>query len=342
MEAERTYTLSLLFPPSCKMIMKRTSIYLLSLLIICFFSNCRGEEALLPHNIVDEDTNVQPNTELSQWIYEHYTIPYGIAVHYRWNKNTAPKGSYATPPSIEKIKPVLEVIEELFIGLYTNPEFGDSRFFKSRSPIALYLYGGRNTDAYGVELMSNSQAPSIELHVYNVNTFDPANKDKVYLLLRSVHHQYAKRLMELFPYDRDAFLSISRHRYTYSAKFMAPLLGETPAAFYGLNAYANMRGFYSLPAFLSAEDDLAEIISCTLLHTPKEIREAQERAKTPEYDPDPKIQQQYNKEAEEAHRELLAKQQFVYQYFEKVVKLPLRRLQVVSVKKMRNYLSHNS
>lgn len=322
--------------------MKRTSILLLSLLSLCFFASCRGEEALSPHSVVDEGANVQPETELTQWIYEHYTRPYGIAVHYRWNKNTAPQGNYATPPSVEKVKPVLEAIKELFIGLYTDPEFGGVRFFKGRAPIALYLYGGRSTDLNGVDLMGNSQAPAIELHVYNVDAFDPTDKDKVYLLLRSVHHQYAKRLMELFPYDRDAFLAISRHRYTYSTKFMVPLLGGAPAEFYGLNGYANTRGFYSLPAFLSAEDDLAEIISCTLLHTPKDIREAEKRAKTPDYDPDPKMQEQYNKEAEEAHRELLAKQQFVQQYFEKVVKLPLRRLQVVSVKKMRNYLAHNS
>lgn len=321
--------------------MKKISRFLLSLFCLMFTMGCNGEEELSPHSVIDEGTFPQQETELSKWIQANYTTPYGIDVNYRWNKNTAPQGSYAFPPSIEKVRPVLETIKTLWIELYANPEFKGGRFLQGRTPITIHLYGGRNTDINGVDLLSNTQSTPIELHVYNVNDFDPKDSKKVFLLMRSVHHQYAKRLLELFPFDRDAFLFISRHRYTYSTKFMVPLIGEFKDSFYGLSEYANMRGFYTLHSFLSPEDDVAEIISSTLLHTPKEIRQAEKRAKTPDFDTDPIVQNQYNKEAEAAHREFVTKQDFVNKYFEKEVKIPLRRLQFISMKKMRNYLVQN-
>lgn len=322
-----------------KMIMKKTINLLLLALLVQLTMSCNEEEKLSPDSVIDAGVIRRDETELSKWIHDNYTRPYGIAVNYRRNKNTAPEGSYTVPPSIDKVEAVLQTLKALWIGLYTDKEFEGGHFLKGKSPITIYLYGGRNTDINGVELPGNSRALPIEMHIYNVNDFDPKDKNKVFLLMRSVHHQYAKRLMEIFPFKRDDFLAISRHRYTYSTKFIADLGTEVSDELYELNEYANTRGFYTLHSFLSAEDDFAEIISCTLLYTPKEIRKAEKRAKTPDYDSDPVVQEMYAKEAEQAHREFMAKQAFVNDYFLKEVKIPLRRLQTISVKKMRSYFS---
>lgn len=67
------------------------------------------------------------------------------------------------------------------------------------------MYGGRNVDGNGMELLDNLEATTNEMFLYNVNEFNPQDEDKVFILMRSVHHQFARHLMELFPYDRSKF-----------------------------------------------------------------------------------------------------------------------------------------
>lgn len=86
------------------------------------------------------------------------------------------------------------------------------------------MYGGRNVDGNGMELLDNPEATTNEMFLYNINEFDPKDEDKVFVLMRSVHHQFARHLMELFPYDRNSFLSISRNKYIEST---TPLHGSS-------------------------------------------------------------------------------------------------------------------
>lgn len=316
----------------------KKKIWILPLFCTLFLMSCSAEEELSSHSVVDSNAIKRKKTALSDWIMEHYTTPYGIEVNYRWEKNTAPSGTYNIPASAEKVQAVLETLKALWIDLYTHKEIGGADFFKGKRPLAIHLYGGSHKDINGVEVLSNDQGTALEMHIYHVNDFEPTDPAKVYLLMRSVHHQFAKRLMELYPYDRDAFRTISALRYTFSTKFMVSLIGTITSDFYGLSEYANTRGFYTLHSFLSPEDDFAEIISSSLLHTPKEVAQAEKRAQTPDYDSDPVVQERYNREAEQAHREFVAKREFITNYFQKEVKIPLARLQTLSVKKMRAYL----
>lgn len=72
-----------------------------------------------------------------------------------------------------------------------------------------------------MELLDNLEATTNEMFLYNVNEFNPQDEDKVFILMRSVHHQFARHLMELFPYNRSKFLSISRNKYIESTKSIA-------------------------------------------------------------------------------------------------------------------------
>ena len=124
---------------------------------------------------------------------------------YRWDKNTAPKGTYTYPPEVSKVKPVLEAIKYLWLELYSEPSLGGTNFWKGKAPLKIYLYGGKNIDGNGQELI-NSSAVGREFHLYNINNFDPRDKNKVYVLMRIVHHQFARLLGdEIYPYDRQAF-----------------------------------------------------------------------------------------------------------------------------------------
>ena len=194
-----------------------------------------------------------------------------------------------------------------------------------------------------MERLHNPRLTAAEMCLYNVNDFKPSDADKLFVLMRSVHHQLAKRLMELIPYDRDKFLTISGHRYTGSTEQIAAPLGyaRTGKEKFGLDAYANKRGFYTMLSFLSAEDDFAEIISATLTATPKELYDASVTAQTPDTDIDPEVNQRYAKEAEQAYKEFTEKQTFVDEYVQKSWHINLKQMQVVSVRRIYSYVKQH-
>ena len=110
-------------------------------------------------------------------------------------------------------------------------------------------------------------------------------------------------------YDYDKFFAISGHRYTGTTEPIAAPLGyaQTGKEKFGLDSYANKRGFYTMLSFLSAEDDFAEIISSTLTSTPKEVFDAG----------------------------------FVNEYVQKNWHINLKQMQVISVRRINAYLKQH-
>ena len=313
--------------------------------ILSFILSCVAcsEDKLSGNSVIDENKTQIEATELDNWILNNITKPYGIEVIYRWEKNSNADGIYIYPPKIEKVRVVLEAVKELGLDTYLLKEVGGKDFLLGRLPIKLYLYGGGNPDENGVERLYNPQLTAAEMCIYNVNEFEPTDFDKVFVLMRSVHHQLAKRLMQFVSYDRDKFYAISGHRYTGTTEPIAAPLGyaKTGKERFGLDNYANKRGFYTMLSFLSAEDDFAEIISSTLTSTPKEVYDAGVAASTPDTDVDPEVNARYAKEAEQAYKEFIAKQTFVNEYVQKEWHINLKQMQVISVRRINNYINQH-
>ena len=319
--------------------MKKIFLVLLTAFTLMGCSN----EKLSDRSVVDDGKKQIENTELDKWILDNITKPYGIEVIYRWEKNASGTGTFIYPPKIEKVRAVLEAVKELGLETYQLKEVAGEDFLRGRVPIKLYLYGGGNPDENGVERLYNHQLTAAEMCLYHVNDFNPKDADKLYVLMRSVHHQLAKRLMQLIPYDRDKFSSISANRYTGSTEpIAAPLsYARTGKEKFGLDSYANKRGFYTMLSFLSAEDDFAEIISATLTSKPKELADAAVTAKTPDTDIDPEVAQRYAKEAEQAYKEFMEKQAFVNEYVQKAWHINLKQMQVISVRRLYSYVKQH-
>ena len=313
--------------------------------ILSFILSCVAcsEDKLSENSVIDENKTQIEATELDNWILNNITKPYGIEVIYRWEKNSNADGVYIYPPKIEKVRAVLKAVKELGLDTYLLKEVGGKDFLLGRLPIKLYLYGGGNPDENGVERLYNPQLTAAEMCIYNVNEFEPTDFDKVFVLMRSVHHQLAKRLMQFVSYDRDKFYAISGHRYTGTTEPIAAPLGyaKTGKERFGLDNYANKRGFYTMLSFLSAEDDFAEIISSTLTSTPKEVYDAGVAASTPDTDVDPEVNARYAKEAEQAYKEFIAKQTFVNEYVQKEWHINLKQMQVISVRRINNYINQH-
>lgn len=310
-----------------------------------FLVSCSNdEERLLPQSVVRPDNTLE--TSLERWILDSITAPYNIAVEYRWNKYTAPSNGYVYPPDTTRIRPLLRTLRHLWLELYNHPKAGGQAFLKDKLPLKIYLFGGPNIDNYGVERLNNPAATTRELYLFNVNRFRENDPTTLYMLLRSVHHQFAKRIGEVFPYNRDEFRDIAPRNYTNgSTAFIVTQLANftTPDAIYRPAKFAHYDGLYTYYSFLSPEDEFAEIVSLHFLHTSTELAEILEAARRPPYeDADPEVYARDKAYHEARAEEMKRKRDFVVDYYRKNVGVDLYTLQLLSLKRIKAFVAAHS
>ena len=216
---------------------------IICLLLPCFLQACTND-SLSPQSVVDAGSAQNPQTELDRWIADSITAPYNIEVVYRWQKNANTGTTFVSPPKPDNVKAILRAVRELCFETYRQESLGGEHFLQGKTPLRVYLYGGKNVDENGVELLNNPLLTPSEMCIFRVDDFKAGDTDKMYALMRSVHHQFARRLAELVAYDRDKFTAISGHRYTGSTEPLAAPLGYSKKEkdYFGLADYANKRG----------------------------------------------------------------------------------------------------
>ena len=304
---------------------------------ISAFSSC-GEDALSSTSVIAQRQSSVQETELDRWIRDSITLPYGIEVVYRQENHGGAATDYLYPPRAEQVKPVLRAFRALCLESFTFAEQDRSNFLLGRAPLRLVLYGGAYADAHGMVRLSLPQAPTTMM-LTHCNAFSPDDPNKVYLLARMGFHQLTRRLLAQLPYDRVAFSAISGDRYTGStASLVAPWqAGRTIDQQFGIDSWANKRGFLTIHGMVSSEEDMAEMISATICATPLQVQQALTEAATPDTDADPEVQARYTEEAKVATQQLSRKQAFVTDYLQKVWHVDFRRWQITTARKLRSY-----
>lgn len=304
---------------------------------ISAFSSC-GEDALSSTSVIAQRQSSVQETELDRWIRDSITLPYGIEVVYRQENHGGAATDYLYPPRTEQVKPVLRAFRTLCLESFAFTDQDRSNFLLGRAPLRLVLYGGAYADAHGMVRLSLPQAPTTMM-LTHCNAFSPDDPNKVYLLARMGFHQLTRRLLAQLPYDRVAFSAISGDRYTGStASLVAPWqAGRTIDQQFGIDSWANKRGFLTIHGMVSSEEDMAEMISATICATPLQVQQALTEAATPDTDADPEVQARYTEEAKVAAQQLRHKQAFVTDYLQKVWHVDFRRWQITTARKLRSY-----
>ena len=304
---------------------------------ISAFSSC-GEDALSSTSVIAQRQSSVQETELDRWIRDSITLPYGIEVVYRQENHGGAATDYLYPPRTEQVKPVLRAFRTLCLESFAFTDQDRSNFLLGRAPLRLVLYGGAYADAHGMVRLSLPQAPTTMM-LTHCNAFSPDDPNKVYLLAGMGFHQLTRRLLAQLPYDRVAFSAISGDRYTGStASLVAPWqAGRAIDQQFGIDSWANKRGFLTIHGMVSSEEDMAEMISATICATPLQVQQALTEAATPDTDADPEVQARYTEEAKVAAQQLRRKQAFVTDYLQKVWHVDFRRWQITTARKLRSY-----
>src|SRR5213083_857528 len=128
--------------------MKAFKILAILITATSLLASCKKEEDL---SNVDEiiglggDTWVK--TDLDKWIYDTLTVPYNIAVKYKWDQFEFELNKTLVPPKEDVVKPVMRSIKKVWMDTYIA-EAGLT-FFNKYSPKFFVLSGSASYNNNG-------------------------------------------------------------------------------------------------------------------------------------------------------------------------------------------------
>jgi substrate import-associated zinc metallohydrolase lipoprotein len=218
------------------------NILLLTLLV--FVSACYSDESL---NVPVTDPGVDLETDLDIYIEESFTKEFGMAIRYRFVDRFVGPFQRVAPPALEAVRPMLEFIEDFWIGPYLEVENGEE-FFRSHVPAEIVFLGGLIFNEDGTVTLGTADAGA-QITFTNVNAVDINDSDWVALQLQTVYHEFAHIVYQRYKLPR-AFETISPEGYT------------SPGSWFNLtDEEALTRGFVSPYATSSPNEDYAETVA---------------------------------------------------------------------------------
>jgi substrate import-associated zinc metallohydrolase lipoprotein len=192
---------------------------------------------------------------IDKWIYDSLTVPYNIAVKYKWDQSEIDLDKTLVPPKEEKVIPLLSAIKKVWINTYVA-EAG-ILFFENISPKFFDLVGSPAFLNGAIKLGEAEGGRKVVL--YNVNNFSIkgmpdytlADTALVKEVFHTIQHEYAHIL------DQNIKVPVAFSQSSASA-YTSDWLNVTPQD--ALN-----EGFISQYAISSAVEDWAETVSIMLV-----------------------------------------------------------------------------
>ena len=233
------------------------SIFAIVVLSLVIYS-CRKEEALgNVDNIPGLGGDVWTQTAIDKWILDSLTVPYNIAVKYKWDQFELPLNRTLVPPKEEKIIPVLSSISRGWIKPYID-EAG-LLFFKNVSPKFFQLVGSPAYNADGSILLGTAEGGR-KVILYNLNNFRIkgmpgyvlSDTGNVLEAFHTIHHEYAHILDQTIKIPVE-FSQLSASSYTSDWTNVSP-------------QEALNEGFLTPYANSKKDEDFAEMVSLMLVN----------------------------------------------------------------------------
>jgi substrate import-associated zinc metallohydrolase lipoprotein len=238
--------------------MKTIKIIIAALSMGIIVASCKKEDAL---GSVDNIPGLGGDTwtpgAIDKWIFDTLTVPYNIAVKYKWDEGELQNffDKIVTPPKEEKVIPLLSAIKKAWINPYVT-EAG-LMFFKNVSPKFFYLVGSpiyvRGAIILGVAeggrnvILSNVN----EFRIKGMPGYTLSDAENVKQVFHTIHHEYAHILDQTIKVPVE-FSQSSASSYTSDWLNLSP-------------EDAKNEGFISQYSISAAVEDWAEMVSIMLV-----------------------------------------------------------------------------
>lgn len=160
-------------------------LFTLIFLVFLFSMSCSEEEDSLSSSQIEVPAEAE--SELDQFIRENFTKPYNIDIQYRFNPVEVNANRYITPPQVENVRPVLDILLKAWIEPYN--EIGGPNFIKKIAPKQFSLYGSFNVNPSGTITLGLAEA-GVKISLFNIDYLDYSSINSIREPLRTVHHEY--------------------------------------------------------------------------------------------------------------------------------------------------------
>ncbi len=238
--------------------MKALKILVFALSAGIIFSACKKEDALgTVDNISGLGGDAWTPGVIDKWIFDTLTVPYNIAVKYKWDQGELQSdfNKVLVPPKEEKIVPLMGAVKHAWINPYVT-EAG-TMFFKIISPKFFILVGSPAYERGAVKLGTAEGGRKVTL--YDVNDFRIkglpgyvlSDTENVKQVFHTIHHEFAHILAQNIKYPVE-FSQSSASAYT------SDWLNVFPED-------AKNEGFISQYAISEAGEDWAEMVSLMIV-----------------------------------------------------------------------------
>ena len=217
-------------------------ILLVSLLLLVSASCFEEDELDVAVSEVEE-----PKSDLDKYIQTNFVEEYGIAVRYKFVENFVDPGQRVAPPKLDVVRPMLDLIDEYWIDVYTDVDGGEA-YFRRFVPAELVFLGGLIFNNDGTVTLGTADAGA-RITFTDVNSIDFNDDEWLLRQLHTVYHEFA-HIVHQNDKLPSAFEEIAAAGYS-SAGSWFNLTDED----------ALRRGFVSPYATSSPNEDFAETIA---------------------------------------------------------------------------------
>jgi len=146
--------------------------------------------------------------DIDKFIYDSLTVPFNVAVKYRWLPGQLDFPSDITPPDKDQVVPVLKGLLAVAYLPYTQ-QTGSTAFLRHYLPKTLELAGSAEYLPNGAKFLGQAEGGTSML-LYEVNTYSRLKKDSNTFkqTMHTMHHEFGHILHQnvLYPV---AFKTIS-------------------------------------------------------------------------------------------------------------------------------------
>ena len=224
---------------------------LISLLLA--FGACKKDTATLSSIPVGlgGDTWAQDSTDV--FIHDSLTVPYNIAVNYKWVPGTLDFPSDITPPDESKVEPMLRALLTICFQPY-NDITGSNTFMRRYLPKTFNLAGSAEYLPNGAIFLGQAEGGTAML-LYQVNYFSRKAVDSGTLKqqMHTMHHEFGH---------------ILHQNVLYPVAFKTISTGYTGTWYNITDSAARAMGFITSYAQAAPDEDFVEMISSMLAGGP--------------------------------------------------------------------------
>lgn len=223
---------------------------------VLLFSSCVKEDPLEVDDIPGLGGDTWVKTALDNWIYDTLTVPYNIAVKYKWDQFELELDKTIVPPKEEKVVPVMQSIKKVWIDTYIAE--GGELFFKKYSPKFFVLAGSASWNLDGSITLGTAEGGR-KVVIYLLNEF----LNKSMAGYTAADSAVPKQMFHVIEHEFAHILDQNTRR---PVEFDAVSAGFYTADWINTNdAEARRNGFITAYAQSKNFEDFAEMISIMLI-----------------------------------------------------------------------------